>query len=78
MTDRERRLEWQPIETAPQDLDALFWIVAKTSEEAGMDMSPGLLFVDAPALFMGRFQSWSSLTKATHWMPLPDPPKDTP
>jgi Protein of unknown function (DUF551) len=71
----ERMTEWQPMETLPEhEGELLFWIVPKTSEEAGIDMDDPMFGTHDPYLFKGTFQSWSSLSKATHWMPLPQPP----
>lgn len=64
--------EWRDIASAPTDCDALFRVVPKTAEEAYLDTSGNSIFSTArPRLFMGRYKCWSSLEKATHWMPLP-------
>lgn len=71
--------DWQPIATAPKDYtkEALFWIVPKTPEESYVNTSGDSIFGDfKPYLHMGSYGSWSSLSKATHWMQLPDPPKE--
>jgi Protein of unknown function (DUF551) len=72
-------MTWQPIETAPKDVVALFWIRPGT-------LADGKYFVDTsgnpilsssmtPRIFMGKVATWSSLEVATHWMPLPAPPE---
>lgn len=67
--------DWQPIETAPRDEEAFFWVVPKTPEEAYVNTAGDPIFgTFRPYLHRGKFKSWSSLSKATHWMPLPDPP----
>lgn len=73
----KERLErlWQPIETAPRDKHAWFWIRPKTAEETYVDtsnrpiVSPG----EAHAEYT-RYGRWSSLWTATHWMPNDPPP----
>lgn len=68
-------MTWQPIETAPRDADLLFWVVSKSAEEAYVDSSGKPIVSHAPPrLHRGRFGSWSALSKATHWRPLPEPP----
>ena len=72
--------EWQPIETAPDNGTALFWIRGRTPDEQWV-MEPGDKPVDMsntpPRIVMGRHRScYSSLMIATHWMPLPSPPSD--
>lgn len=70
MTDRERLLEWRPIETAPRDM-------VKVLVFAEGWASPIV------ATQLDRWDGWYSVpgkhhVKPSHWMPLPDPPKDTP
>jgi hypothetical protein len=70
------RDRWQPIETLPsQDIRAFFWVVPKSPEETFRDTSGRPIMSDhAPYRMEGKWRSWGSLLKATHWMPLPDPP----
>ena len=71
--------EWQPIETAPKDVVALFWVRPGTAEDGEWfaDTSGKPILSKGPArIFMGQRNTWSSLTVATHWMPLPPPPKE--
>lgn len=58
-------MSWQPIETAPRGAIALFC-------DMGADEVRHLFFVDwmVDGAFCG-----DRLRKATHWMPLPEPPK---
>lgn len=58
---------WQNIETAPKDQIALFWTVQQYEPPAFVRPNLGRLSV-------GKYGHWSSLEKATHWMPLPSPP----
>jgi len=71
--------EWQPIETLSandHERELWFWCVAKTREEAFINTSGGSIFsTHRPFMHRGKFNTWCSLSKATHWMPLPDPPK---
>lgn len=62
--------EWQPIETAPKDVD-LLGITPRGRYRVGRAFAGGVprvidSLIDGPT---GRF--W----KCTHWMPLPEPPK---
>ena len=71
-------MEWQPIKTAPKDEIALFWVRPGTLADGWWfaDTSGNPILVQGPSrIFMGRRNTWSSLTVATHWMPLPEPPK---
>jgi hypothetical protein len=69
--------QWQPIETAPKEEDVWFWCVPKTAAEAFVDTSGHpIVGTHQPYLHRGKWNTWSSLTKATHWMPLPAPPDD--
>lgn len=75
LTEAQARVTWQPIETAPKDEDVDFWIVPLTPEESFVDSSGNSIFsAGPPRRHTGRLRSWGSLYKATHWMPLPQPP----
>lgn len=71
-------MKWRPIETAPKNAEGLFWIRPGTVEDGDWfcDTSgnPILALDTAPRIHMGKNRTWSSLMKATHWMPLPDAP----
>lgn len=61
--------DWQPIETAPKDGSPF------------LGWCPEL--VDGPSVFASAYDYWIMFDEATgeqyeltHWMPLPDPPKD--
>jgi hypothetical protein len=70
---------WQPIATAPKDVEALFWVIAKTAEEAYLDEDGHSIFTGgAPRIEKCKLGHWSSLSKATHWRPLPPPPAGEP
>lgn len=69
--------EWQAIETAPRNVEALFWIRAGTREDGDWycDTNGNPILVHCPPrLHMGEYGTWSSLMRATHWMALPSPP----
>lgn len=58
-----------------RDAVCLWWVVPKTADETYIDMSGNPIPAkDAPHMVMGKWGSWSSLHKATHWHPLPNPP----
>jgi hypothetical protein len=62
--------EWEPIETAPKEKDALFLVCA-----AGDDRGP--FVVRSDILWQARKAGTPShlgLIHLTHWMPLPAPP----
>jgi hypothetical protein len=61
MTTAEFRHGWQPIETAPQDRDVLLWVPPS-------DMLSDLI---AGHMEVGRGKADG---RATHWLPLPEPP----
>lgn len=67
--------EWQPIETAPKDVEILLWGGKSQSETA----------IQGKWIYEGERRAgwyWASYSgapvgpiPATHWMPMPDPPK---
>jgi hypothetical protein len=66
---------WQPIETAPKNEEAMFWIRPLTKAEAWCNTNGKPIFIDSPPeLFVGKHGRWSSLWTATHWMPMPEGP----
>lgn len=67
---------WQDIATAPTNTEVFFWCVPKPEEEAYADTSGRSIFsAGPPFLHRGKWKSWGSLYKATHWKPLPAPPE---
>jgi hypothetical protein len=66
-------MEWQPIETAPKDRPILIWDGENMiSAEWGLRANEWTW-----QLVEGEIQGDSALwTAPTHWMPLPDAPKD--
>lgn len=68
---------WQPMETCPKDEEVFFWVVPKLPEEAFTDTSGNPIFsTHAGYLHRGKWQSWGSLSKPTHWQKLPFPPAE--
>lgn len=73
-------MKWQPIDTHPgyaSTLVSLFWL-----EPLPPDEQPRFEKGDEPVNFTleyerrfhkGRYGSWSSLCRATHWLPLAPP-----
>lgn len=61
-------MEWQPIDTAPKDGRDI--LVAWSSK------IDGKWFVETAVYFNGKFSCQDDmLVDATHWQPLPPPPK---
>jgi hypothetical protein len=73
------KVEWQPIETAPAEGESLFYVVPREPHEQPLfeRRDKGVVQTWKPYVFLGRYRTWSCLAKATHWMPLPDPPAMT-
>lgn len=67
--------QWLPIEAAPNNEVADFWVIPKPAEECPTDTSGNPITSNhLPFRYTGRLKTWSSLSKATHWMPLPAAP----
>ena len=67
---------WQPIATLPihrHEDQLFFWVVPKPPEEAYCNTSGDpIVGTFTPYRFLGKYKTWSSLSKATHWaQPLP-------
>lgn len=70
--------EWQPIESAPKDREILLW--EGDSDCAVVGRHNPSYTEEWHATVHGEFAPWSDFDRppifnATHWMPLPDPPK---
>ena len=66
------RHEWQPIATFPKDLTTgIFWVEALTADDPHFVNTSGepILSRVKPHIHIGHYRGWSSLEKATHWMP---------
>ena len=69
--------EWQPIETAPKEGKAWYWIVPKTAEEAPMDTSGNPIVARfEPHMEILWWGSWSMVSKPLYWLPLPNQPME--
>ncbi len=71
-------MEWQPIETAPRDgTNILVWWPSEMHCPVTAHYSTGK-WTNEPG-FAWKFTGWGQekKTEPTHWMPLPEPPKDT-
>ena len=74
-------MEWQPIETAPKDRDVLGWFPYRATVRCPRfvfvmcwNTSPPMGYWDASGWLWGTRDQRSK--QPTHWMPLPDPPKE--
>lgn len=66
---------WRPIATAPREEVAIFWVVEKDPKDLPTDTSGNRIFGGGPPrIHIGKHGTWCSLSKATHWMPLPAAP----
>ena len=62
----------------PRNLKERFdwWVIPKPPEEAMCDGNgKPIIAKGAGFLFRGKYKTWDSLHKPTHWQPLPEPPK---
>lgn len=69
--------QWRPISTAPKDIVALFWIRPGTVADGNYFVTTSgkpIITDGPPRILMCRYGTWSSLSVATHWAPLPEPP----
>ena len=79
LTDAATALEameaggWRPIETAPKDAHALLWIDIAIGQPLVVQ---GCWFHDDDADEKGWIDLDGNVLNATHWTPLPTPPKD--
>lgn len=57
-------------------VQALFYVVPKNADEAPVNTNgEPILGQGEPRIMICRPGCWSSLDKATHWLPLPAPPE---
>ena len=79
---------WQPIETAPKDgTSVLLWaswlddpVIARYSYQSGYAESCWEGTFDGAAALESQGDTWTDeheVINPTHWMPLPDPPKES-
>jgi hypothetical protein len=62
--------EWQPIETAPKDVEILVW--SQYQDTAYLAICDDQQWW-TPDWWPEKWTEW--LYSPTHWMPLPEPPK---
>lgn len=71
-------MEWQPIETAPDDREILLFCGGKvTTGSWDLDIyrkNPKPHWRTIRGTVYGKL--WEKDNQPTHWMPLPDPPKE--
>jgi len=68
--------EWQPVETAPRDHKAFFLIHLKSGEMCvALYERHEELWIRTPVL--GDYVFAHPKVDVTHWMPLPEPPKES-
>jgi Protein of unknown function (DUF551) len=61
-------MEWQPIETAPEDVLVLIARCAPNTQWHGR--------IEVAIKYGDRFDAFNRWFPPTHWMPLPEPPKE--
>lgn len=67
--------QWQPIETAPKDGREILVYGIWTGEIYGPDAMPSIGVAFSGSLELTLGDAYSCGCDATHWMPLPEPPK---
>lgn len=67
-------MEWKPIETAPSERGSriLGWCKFPAGEEARIITNSPSYLADPGSV---RWEAYGCEQDATHWMPLPEPPK---
>ena len=67
--------EWISVEDRlPEEGEKVFYWVVPSSGFS--DTSGNPILATKPHLHIGTYRSWGALYRATHWMPLPNPPTD--
>lgn len=65
-------MSWQLMDSAPRDIECLFVIVPKTADESYVNTNDKpIVSAFEPCIDKCKYGSWSSLSKAVLWMPLP-------
>jgi hypothetical protein len=64
-------MEWQPIETAPPYEDILMMVMLEGKYQK-CQVASFIIPRDTPI-----YVNWCWTVSPTHWMPLPEPPKET-
>jgi hypothetical protein len=73
--------EWKEIASAPKDGTQVLiydraWCGGKPMIHVSRWQKYQLVSVGGPLRGVTERGAWEGVTEATHWMPLPDPPKD--
>ena len=68
-------IEWQPIETAPHETTVLLGWIEEWSREWKCEVGFASRGSAWPAPGGGRYSNYFRHGRATHWMPLPEPPE---
>jgi hypothetical protein len=72
---------WQPIETAPKDVKILICGGTWGCEYSPLEFSGWPFKEVALAIYNPEYSEWADDEynyQPTHWMPLPEPPQETP
>lgn len=72
--ERREMMEWQPIETAPNETVLIY--CPDLGTELKIRMGHRCTVFDKPAWTYHGASAAYYFVEPTHWMPLPDPPKD--
>ena len=70
---------YDALSNAENELDNLKNTWIKCSDEMPNEHSPVLVVDEIKNVFVGvwdEYDGWDSISKITHWQPLPAPPKD--
>lgn len=71
--------EWQPIETAPRDGTLKMFYSPRGGVCIAPDVTPIKPSLNEQRMMISAGADWPHVGfNATHWMPLPSPPEDSP
>ena len=75
---RPAETRWHPIDArTPREDRVFFWVVPKTADESYTNTSGEPITSNHKGYrHEGKWGTWGALSKPTHWMPLPAPPRD--
>jgi hypothetical protein len=73
---RNTETEWQPIETAPKDGTPVLGFFGLTAGDEPPDMAVTKFNPESGA-WISTEVPFEEFDTPTHWMPLPDPPKES-
>jgi len=78
LDEKLAELDWQPIETAPRDgtailiYDGIDYYVSWYAFDSVFETNKSWIFGKAT----GPYNAYAEIDTPTHWMPLPEPPKE--